>query len=517
MSKEKKDKKEKKGISKKLKHSTLSLILTIVVICAVVLVNVTATMLFERYPLAWDMTDKKIYTVSQTSKDYIKNIDTDVTVTIFSDESTYSGFNYPYNKQALELLKNYCRENSRISYRFVEIDKNPDIARGYTDVKNMDIVFETSKGSGSEKQSRTRKVGVSDIINFQDRLVEGLSSSGYTIESYAKNNLEGSQEAFVRYFSNYIESSNAEQAFTSALMAVTDPKPVYVTFLTGRNELADLSYMKTLLEANGYNISTVDLTKQDIPENTDAAVICAPQTDYMQAEIDKLEKYLSGKNKSIISFSHAAQKQTPLLDGLMKKYGLAAGEGTVCESDTDRYYNQPYFTLADDIAQYLSGEMQSDSPKLLVAQSRPVEMADTGNSQVSTTMLLGSSAGAYTADTAALVNGESKVLKSGKQCYAALGKDDESGNTAVLIGTSSIAEDQFMAYGQYSNRDFILALFARLTGKTEGVRIEPKVLEQTAFEITQGEKQVLKWTFIVILPLAVAGTGIFVTVRRKRR
>lgn len=60
MSKEKKDKKEKKGISKKLKHSTLSLILTIVVICAVVLVNVTATMLFERYPLAWDMTDKKI-------------------------------------------------------------------------------------------------------------------------------------------------------------------------------------------------------------------------------------------------------------------------------------------------------------------------------------------------------------------------------------------------------------------------------------------------------------------------
>ena len=126
----------------------------------------------------------------------------------------------------------------------MEIDKNPDIARGYTDVKNMDIVFETSKGSGSEKQSRTRKVGVSDIINFQDRLVEGLSGSGYTIESYAKNNLEGSQEAFVRYFSNYIESSNAEQAFTSALMAVTDPKPVYVTFLTGRNELADLSYMK---------------------------------------------------------------------------------------------------------------------------------------------------------------------------------------------------------------------------------------------------------------------------------
>ena len=510
-------KKAKKGISQRAKHSTLSLILTVVVIAAVVLANAAATMLFDRYPLTFDMTSKKIYTVSQTSLDYVKKIDTDVTVTVFADEDTFTNFNYPYNKQAAELLKNYSRENHHISYRFVDIDKNPDVARGYTDVKQMDIVFETKSVTDGKEISRTRRVGVSDIVNFQDRLVEGLSNSGYTVESYASSNLEGSQAAFIQYFSNYIESSNAEQAFTSALMAVTDPKPVYVTFLTGRSELADLSYMKTLLEANGYNISTVDITKEDIPENTNVAIVCAPQLDYMQADIDKLEKFLSGEKKNLVCFSHAAQGETPLLDGVLKKYGLAVGEGIVCEGDSDKYYNQPYFTLADNISEYLQQEMESRKPQLLVAQSRPVELTDAAGAEVESVKLLESSASAYTAKTAELVSGEIEKIKTGSQCYAALGINSQTGTAAAIIGTSSMAEDQFMAYGQYQNREFFLALLSRLTDKTPGVKIEPKVLEGSVFDITQGQKQVLKWTFIVILPLAVAAAGVTVTVRRKRR
>ena len=508
-----KKRKPSKDLSAKFRHSTLSMILTVVVVAAVVLANAAATMVFDRYPLTIDMTDKKIYTISDKSLEYVKKIDTDVTVTVFADEETYTSFNYPYNKQAMELLKNYSRENSRIKYRFVDIDKNPDIARSYNDVRQMDIVFETKSGD----ISRTRKVGVSDIINFQDRLVEGLSNSGYTVDSYAKNNLEGSQAAFVQSFSNYIQSSNAEQAFTSALLAVTDPKPVNVVFLTGRGELAELGYMKTLLSANGYNVSSLDITGGEIPADTDVAVICAPRTDYMQPETDKLEKFLSGKNKHILCFSHAAQSDTPLINGLLKKYGVSVGEGTICERDTDKYYNQPYYTLAQDISRELEKHIDSNAPRLLVAQSRPVETPDTGSSDIKAEKLLQSSDAAFTARTDELVNDNVVVLKNAKQCYAALGTNTVTGSGAAVIGTSSLAEDRFMAYGQYQNREFILALFSEMTDKTPGIKIEPKVLQGGAFDITQGQKQVLKWTFIVIIPVAVAVTGIVVTVRRKRR
>lgn len=510
----------KKNIGRKLAGSTVSLMTTIAVITAVVLANIAVTMFFERNPLTIDMTSDKRYTISEKSLEYVRSIKTDVKVTIFAKENDFENFNYPYNKQASELLKNYCRENHRISCRFVDMDSNPDIVRSYNDVKEMDIVFETKTSVDGREISRTGKVGVSDIVNFDDRLIEGLSNSGFTVESYARKNLEGSQATFVQYFSQYIASSNAESAFTSALMKVTDPKPVYITFLTGRDELGDLNYLKTLLEANGYNISSTDITKEDIPENTDLAVIGAPKTDYMQADIDKLEKFLDNggkKDKHLVFFSHAAQSETPLLNKVLAKYGLEVGEGIICENRTDMYYNQPYYTLAGDISEYLMSDMENKKPELLIAQSRPVNTVDTGDSSLDVYKLFSSSDSGYTAETQALADGKTSVLKNGKQCYAALSIDQSKGGSIALIGTSSIAEDQFMAYGQYANKDMMLTLFSKMTGKSPEIKIEPKVIAAKGFEITEAEKRVLKWTFILLLPVIVAVVGIVVTVRRKRR
>ena len=109
------------------------------------------------------------------------------------------------------------------------------------------------------------------------------------------------------------------------------------------------------------------------------------------------------------------------------------------------------------------------------------------------------------------------MLDDSKQCYAAMGTNETNGSSVVLFGTSSIAEDQFMAYGQYSNRDMMLTLFGKLTGKEQTIKIEPKVIKESAFDITQGEKTVLKWLFILAVPLAAAVTGIVICVRRKRR
>ena len=66
-----KKRKPSKGLSAKFRHSTLSMILTVVVVAAVVLANAAATMVFDRYPLTIDMTDKKIYTISDKSLEYV--------------------------------------------------------------------------------------------------------------------------------------------------------------------------------------------------------------------------------------------------------------------------------------------------------------------------------------------------------------------------------------------------------------------------------------------------------------
>ena len=88
---ETKAKKEKKKTNvKQLKHGMMSTVLTIVFIAAVVLVNVIATVLFERYPLTIDLTKEKKYSISTDSQEYIEKIDVDVLVTIFSTEEQFS-------------------------------------------------------------------------------------------------------------------------------------------------------------------------------------------------------------------------------------------------------------------------------------------------------------------------------------------------------------------------------------------------------------------------------------------
>ena len=96
-------------------------------------------------------------------------------------------------------------------------------------------------------------------------------------------------------------------------------------------------------------------------------------------------------------------------------------------------------------------------------------------------------------------------------------KDLTTGSGIALFGTSSIAEDQFMAYGQYANKDMMLTLFGKMTGKSPEIKIEPKVIAAKGFEITEAQKKTLKWIFVLGVPLVVAAVGIVITVRRKRR
>lgn len=56
-------KKKRRGVSRKFRYGTLSTVLTLVVVAAVVLVNVVASLLNDRYPLNLDLTSDKDYPV----------------------------------------------------------------------------------------------------------------------------------------------------------------------------------------------------------------------------------------------------------------------------------------------------------------------------------------------------------------------------------------------------------------------------------------------------------------------
>lgn len=530
--KDKKDKKAKDGKkfnAKKLKHGTMATVFTCVFVALLVLVNVVTTMLFDRYPITIDLTTNKIYSVSNDTEDYVKKVNVDVQVTVFADENTYTNYS-SYNKQAVELLKNYCKLNHHITYRFVDIDSHPEIVKEYTDtISQFDMIFETKTKVDGKEISRTRKLGMLDLLTFTDEFEEKLSQSGYSIDTLAQQ--AGGDLSFLSYYGSYVESSNAEQAFTSALMTVTDPNPVYVTILTGRSELTQLTYFQTLLTANGYNVNTVDITSEDIPADTDVVVIPAPKTDYLAEDITKVSDFLNNDGnlgKQLLYIASYGQEDTPNLDEFLSEYGLSVGKGVICESDSGKYYNSPCVTVASTVSDNFTQDVSTKNPAILSALCRPVNTLFDEQDMVSTDAYLKSSDSAYTANveisqTTGQVNIGDALVK-GQQNYMAVGSkakftDDNKTlySSVIAVGSEGMLSDTYLQYSQYQNSEYFISVINGLTGKTAGITITPKTITGNVFDITQQQKTVLKWTFCLGVPVVVLIVGIVIWARRKNK
>ncbi len=509
-----KDKKKTKKEHKVMKHGLMSTALTVVFVAVVVLVNVVATMLFDKFPMTIDLTKNKSYSISEESEEYAKKIDTDVLITVFAKEDDFKELS-SYTRQADEIMKTYCKYNNKIKYRYVDIDSNPNIMKDYSDqsISQYDIVVETNP---TGKVRRTRKLTLLDLVSFSDEFNDMLAQYNMTVEAMAEQS--GGALSVLNYYGSYVNASNADQAFTSAFMTVTDPNPVTVSILTGRNEIASLDYFQTLLTANGYTVKTVDITSEKIPDETNIVVIPAPKTDYMEEEVKKLDTYLDNNGqlgKQILYIASVQQGDTPNLDEFLADYGIKVGDGVICETYESNYYNQQFITVASDITDKFRQDIAESDPKLLIQASRPVNVLFKEKNKVATEAYVKSTDDAYVAE---LESGN--AMQNGQQNYIVVSSkmnNDSQYSNIIVAGSEFMFNDRYLQYTQYQNREYFLSLLNGITHKTDGVVIEPKVISGNVYDITASQKTALKWTFICVIPVIVLAVGMVIWFRRKNR
>lgn len=523
-------------LAKKLKHGTMAAVSTVIFAAAVVLVNIIAGIFFDRYPLTLDLTKNAKYSISEESEEYVKRIDRDVLIRVFAPEEDFAAVN-EYTMQANEVIKRYCQFNSHISAEYIDIDSNPDIVSEYADmnIAAFSIVVESASldENGSKmydedgKQlKRVREVSLLDFITFTDEIEETAQYYGVTADYYLQNyfgtNENNTFALAVRY--GLAKESTADQAFISALMAVTDPDPVVVSVLTGRGELTELTYLRKLLLANGYTVQDVNITSEEIPEDTDMCIIPAPQYDYMAAEIQKIDDFVyndGNMGKQLIYIASYAQQPTPNIDEFLEEYNLKVDSGIIWENDPAYYSIDPMgqiYTIAADISDTYADTVDTDNMQILLSYSRPVRiLAESGNRQ-SAEALISSTDAAMIMDSAT-----NEVVENGKQVFAALSSKasfDGGGATysnVLVVGSPEMLSDQVLMLGAYQNRAYILSLSDSLTGKTAGVRIEPKVVSGALFDITAEQIRTLKIIFMGVIPVITLATGLVIWLRRKNR
>ena len=529
----KKPKDKVKKNHKKLKHGSVAAIFTVVFVAVLVLINIVATQIFERFPLSFDMTSSSSYSVSDETIEYVKGIKTDVKVTVFAEKEDFDAAN-AYTLQADEILQKYSQYNSKITIEYVDILTNPDVASKYDDdLSAYDIVFETlAKGDDGKEYKRTSVVSPLDLVNFSSDVVASLAQSGVTIDTIAA----GNEMNFLYTYSvqsptytdsqgekkSYIDSSNAEQAFTSALTVVTDSNPTKITFLTGRSEAAPLNYYKTLMKANGYMVDSIDITTDEIPSDTNLAVISAPTVDYTDEEIKKVSDFLNndGKlGKNIMYVESMNQPDTPNIDELLEEYGIQYEDYNIYDSNDDNVSNI-YLKLnltGEDYDSYI----KDDSLAMFTTiYTKPIKLLFEEENMKETKALLKTADTGFKAD---LETGEK--VSSGEQIAAAVGykavfNDDNttSYSQVLALGSDHILYDSIMQGTQYVNSQWILSVTNHITGKTTtGITVEPSKIGGTLFDLTAAQISIFKWVFNLVIPAIVLIIGIVVWLRRKNR
>lgn len=269
--------------TKKFRHGSISVALTVIVIAAVILFNAIFTALSEKLLWYIDMTPEPRFTLSDEARALLDEMDTtkEVTILLCAEKADWE-----MDSVLLEVLKTA-----------LDIEKDyKNVTVKYTDIY-------TNPSSVSEYRELTGK-----SITTQSVII----TCGEAVRVY---NLE---DFFAVDDNGYITGYDGEQVFVSSLLSVTQANAPMVCITNNHGEVYDEA-LTDLLEQIGFEIKTVDLTKEDLPEACRLLLIFDPLRDFFEkdglsevSEIDKIEKYLDGNNSMMVFFD----KDTPYLPNL---------------------------------------------------------------------------------------------------------------------------------------------------------------------------------------------------------
>ena len=491
--------------NRRFRHGTLATVMTIVFIAAVVLVNVIATILLEKFPLNIDLTKNQSFQMADDSKDFLRGVDRDVSIKVFAQEEAFSSSGDFYSVQALNTMKQCTQYNSQISLEFIDLEKNPQYGQGeYTDA-NI-----TTGSIIVESDLRYKALTVDDFFE-------------YSYDNY--------------YYTQSVDitESHAESALMSAIMYVTEADPVEIVVLTN-NSPVGAAGLQDLLTQNNYSFTEINLLTQDIPTDADVVLIAAPTVDYTTAEVEKLEKFLNndGKySKKLVYLASYQQQSLPVLEGyLSNDWGLEIGSGIVYETDTANQYMVNYYVNPGYLGgQSLTGNMFADdldqSLHVLVPFARPITLEfPESDSTITNTALI------TTTETCVLQpadadenwdpNSEEKKSFTTAAASTRLkyeqGTNAELTSTVVVIGSTDFFTSSFLSSQTVLNGDFTVQMFNDLSGKEENtLNIVPKTANTDTLDITQSTVNVVMILFVIIVPIAVFATGLVIWLKRRHQ
>ncbi|OPY58388.1 MAG: ABC-type uncharacterized transport system [Pelotomaculum sp. PtaU1.Bin035] len=473
-----------KGIleSRSLRYGSNSILLVAAVIAIALLVNLLA----ERYPVKFDLTADKLYSIGDITKDIIGNLDQHVVIYGLFDDGKINS-DYQGVRDLLDKYESYSKSN--ITAKYVDPDKDTKI------IKQLD----------------------------PDGLME-LKKNDFVVTCGGKNQKLSYEELFQmkldqNSFSQYITGSLAEQAFTGAIKYVASGKTPVIYFAEGHGE-GDLQSgyvpVKETLEKNNYLVKSVNLmTARSVPDDAGVLVFLSPRKDLSAGEKERVEKYLDNGGKAAFLFDYvnsgAAFEQ---FEKILYGYNLTLDYDRIKENDEARHTPDDPFALLLDAGG--SNIIPLEFSGMLMVNARSIGVLKNDKKQVIVSPLLttgDSSVGEQIDKT----RGNDK--KGPLNLAVAVEKQGEAGSSKILVAGSAffLSEDIKRKYMPYFSNGmyFFTSAINWMQDRSGDVIIGPKPYHSGRLRLDRSTANVVGFLVILALPLSILGCGLSVWMRRR--
>lgn len=301
--KEKKEKKEKAKENKKsnkfietikkkwLVNGTKTFLLIAIIIAIFIAINILMQKL-ELTPI--DFSQEKLYTLTDESKEKVKNIDKDVNIYFIGSTDDDSN---------LDLAKQYKKANERIVAEAVDINNRPDLAQKYG-------IESGTQGIIVECGDKSKVLTASDLVTYDTSTYETISI--------------------------------AEEKLTSSILSVTSEKIPKVYFLEGYSDFSlskNMNYLNMYLSNEINEVDTLDiLTTGKVPDDCDTLVITTPSKDFDDIATSAITDYInSGRNILWLNAAVTNKIDMPNVNKILAMYAINSFEvGIIRETDSSK-------------------------------------------------------------------------------------------------------------------------------------------------------------------------------------
>jgi len=451
--------------ARQTKYAAYAATYILIVIAAVVMANVLA----DRYNKSYDTTANKRYSLSEQTAKIVKGLKQDAVITYFNRSTRF--------REGKDLLEQYANLSPRLQVKYVDPDKEPELAREFG----------------------IRSFGTA-VVQIGPKREEAKSMTE-----------EGITGAFIRNLKN-------------------NSRTVCFAAGSGEHQLDDanregMSKFKEVLAKDSYESKSVDLlSRAEVPSDCTTLVIAGPTKNYEQPEVDTIKKYVENGGRALfmldppLKLGHEEIADNDALTNLLQSWGVTLNKDLILDLNPLGQIAGlgPQVALVTSYAsQPIVDQLRGTATGFPLARSLDIKNTDKTSVQKlfdsSSTSLATGNLSSPSIDVNDPKNKKGPLTLGAAGTFTT-GKENSQGRF-VVFGSSNWAANRFIDFN--GNDDLASNTVNWLSSDEDLISIRPKAPEDRRITMTARQLSWVRATSQFALPLVVVIVGVGVWWKRR--